>query len=195
MEPPLQESFTDQKLPFMETTFYYPQLDWIRRYSKGKNWTWCDTRPDVIVGFVPNNNFYSLATSIGIFLALHAAINGEGSNCAFPGCAKSWVAKSNDSSSDMIARQTIHLSLNGFGNGEGYNVADARKWENWESKWPKLCAYFGLKGTPPTEATTTVNKLRKYIYDHLADWKVLEKEHRLRTGIADSDITHEGFEV
>ncbi|KAK4971845.1 hypothetical protein LTR66_003500 [Elasticomyces elasticus] len=194
MKPPLQESFTDQKLPFMETTFYYPQLDWIRRYSKGKNWTWCDTRPDVIVGFVPNNNFYSLATSIGIFLALQAAINGVGFDCAFPGCAKSWVAKSNDSSSDMIARQTIHLSLNGFGNGEGHNVADARKWENWESKWPKLCAYFGLKGTPPTEATTTVNKLRKYIYDHLADWRVLEKEHNLRTGIADSDITHEGFE-
>ncbi|KAK5019482.1 hypothetical protein LTR16_000511 [Cryomyces antarcticus] len=94
----------------------------------------------------------------------------------------------------MIARQTIHLSLNGFGDGEGYNVADARKWESWESKWPKLCAYFGLRGTPPTEATTKVNKLRKYIYDHLPEWRVLEKKHGLRTGIADSDITLEGFE-
>ena len=33
--------------------FYHPQLDWLSSYAKGKHWTWNETRPDIIVGFVP----------------------------------------------------------------------------------------------------------------------------------------------
>ena len=95
----------------------------------------------------------------------------------------------------MIARQTIHLSLNlpGEMKGEGFNVADARAPETWSTKWPKLCSYFGLKGTAPPKDSEL--EVRKYINDHVDAWKDLEKKHGLKKGVADSDLTFKGFEV
>jgi hypothetical protein len=194
---PLSEDQPRLKAPYHDMLFYHPQLDWIADYAKNKKWSWCDTRPDIIIGFVPNQNFYSLATVLGIFLALYANVEGKGTKCPFPGTSKSWVAKSNDSSSDMIARQTLHLSLNlpGDQKGQGFNVADAKQPETWSSKWPQLCAYFGLEGTGPPKDGETGLEVRKYINDHLDAWKKLESEQSLKKGVADSDLTFQGFEV
>lgn len=194
---PLSEGQPRLKPPYHDMLFYHPQLDWISEYAKEKKWIWCETRPDIIIGFVPNQNFYSLATVLGIFLALYASVEGKGAECPFPGTSKSWIAKSNDSSSDMIARQTIHLSLHLPPNqkGEGFNVADAKQPDTWSSKWPTLCSYFGLKGTGPPSESDKVLEVRKYINDHLDAWKRLEKEHSLKQGVADSDLTFKGFEV
>ncbi|KFY76853.1 hypothetical protein V499_03631 [Pseudogymnoascus sp. VKM F-103] len=192
---PLRESHPRLKSPYYETLFYHPQLEWITSYSKDKSWNWCDTRPDIIIGFVPNQNFYSLATSIAVFLSLWAEVEGKGSACPYPGSHKAWVAKSIDSSSDMIARQTIHLSLalSKSSKGEGFNVADAKEPKSWETKWPEICSYFGLKGVgPPSEGEPT--EVRTYIKKHFNAWQNLEKKHGLRTGIADSELTFKGFE-
>lgn len=192
---PLSEDQPRLKQPYHDMLFYHPQIDWVTEYAKDKKWSWCDTRPDIIIGFVPNQNFYSLATVLGIYLSLYAAVEGKGVECPFPGTEKSWVNKSNDSSSDMIARQTIHLSLNlpSDMEGEGFNVADARAPETWSTKWPKLCAYFGLKGTGPKKDSDL--EVRKYINDHIDTWKKLEQNHNLKKGVADSDLTFKGFEV
>jgi hypothetical protein len=194
---PLSEDQPRLKAPYHDMLFYHPQLDWIAEYAKEKKWSWCDTRPDIIIGFVPNQNFYSLATVLGIFLALYATVEGKGASCPFPGTSKSWAAKSNDSSSDMIARQTLHLSLNlpKDKKGEGFNVADAKQPETWSSKWPQLCAYFGLEGTGPPKDGETGLEIRKYINDHIDAWKKLEAENCLKKGVADSDLTFKGFEV
>ncbi|KAK3710802.1 hypothetical protein LTR37_010026 [Vermiconidia calcicola] len=193
---PLSEDQPRLKPPYHDMLFYHPQLDWIAEYAKDKQWSWCDTRPDVIIGFVPNQNFYSLATVLGIFLTLFATVEGKGAECPFPGTSKSWNAKSNDSSSDMIARQTIHLSLNlpEDMEGEGFNVADAKQPESWSSKWPKLCAYFGLKGTGPPDEDSETREVRKYINNHVDAWKELEEKHNLKKGVANSDLTFKGFE-
>ena len=134
---------------------------------------------------------------MGIYLTLYAAVEGKGAECPLPGTPKSWVAKSNDSSADMIARQTIHLSLNlpKELEGQGFNVADAKHHESWEMKWPKLCDYFGLTGTGPPENSENALEMRKYINDHIDTWKKLEQEHKLKKGVADSDLTFPGFEV
>jgi hypothetical protein len=97
----------------------------------------------------------------------------------------------------MIARQTIHLSLNlpKDMQGEGFNVADAKKHESWETKWPNLCYYFGLKGTAPPNNSKDALEMRKYINEHIDTWKKLEKEHNLKKGVANSDLTFPGFEV
>ncbi|KAF2093840.1 hypothetical protein NA57DRAFT_80840 [Rhizodiscina lignyota] len=192
---PLKESFPRLKQPYHDLLFYHPQLDWVTEYAKDKKWNWCDTRPDIIIGFVPNQNFYSLGTVLGIFLALYRAVEGKGAQCPFPGTAKSWVNKSNDSSSDMIARQTIHLSLTlaPAHKGEGFNVADAKQPETWSSKWPQLCAYFGLEGTPPPKQGDPI-EVRKYISDHVDTWYKLESKYGLKKGVADSDLTFKGFE-
>jgi len=148
---PLIESLPRLKSPYAEGLFYHPQLDFLTSYAKDKKWNWIDTRPDIIIGFVPNQNFYSLATSLAVFLSLWREIEGEGASCPYPGTKKAWVAKSNDSSSDMIARQTLHLSLTlpMSARGEGFNVADEKTPRSWETKWRELCSYFGLKGVPP----------------------------------------------
>jgi hypothetical protein len=192
---PLKESHPRLKSPYAEALFYHPQLDWITSYAKDKTWNWCDTRPDIIIGFVPNQNFYSLATSIAVFLSLWAEVEGKDSTCPYPGSQKAWVAKSNDSSSDMIARQTLHLSLTLSKSlkGEGFNVADAKEPKSWETKWPELCLYFGLEGVgPPTGKEPT--EVRTYIKEHFDIWQKLEKKHDLKSGIADSELTFKGFE-
>ena len=191
---PHKESQPRLKSPYGEGLFYHPQLDFIKDYAAKKTWNWCDTRPDIIIGFVPNQNFYSLATSLAVFLSLWKEVEGEGSTCSYPGTQKAYVAKSNDSSSDMIARQTIHLSLTlpKTVRGEGYNVADEQTPRSWETKWPEICSYFGLKGTPPP--TSGPSEVRAYIKKHIGAWDQLEAKHGLRTGIADSDRTYAGFE-
>lgn len=168
-------------------------MDWVSEYAKDKKWSWCDTRPDIIIGFVPNQNFYSIGTVIGIYLALWKEVHGEGAECPFPGTDKSWNALSNDSSSDMIARQTLHLSLNPdkVEKGGGYNVADAKTPSSWSKKWPVLCSYFRLKGTGPS---SNPPEIRKFIKDNIDVWKKLEKEKGLQTGHADSPKTFPGFE-
>lgn len=192
---PLREDMPRLKEPYHDLLFYHPQMDWVTDYAKDKKWNWIDTRPDIIIGFVPNQNFYSLGTVLGIFLSLYREVEGKGAKCPFPGTEKSWVAKSIDSSSDMIARQTLHLSLTlpDSAKGQGYNVADATYPSTWSTKWPALCAYFGIEGTaPPKEGE--VLEVRKYISDHVDTWHKLEDKYGLRKDIATSDLTFKGFE-
>ncbi|KAF2465274.1 uncharacterized protein BDR25DRAFT_328677 [Lindgomyces ingoldianus] len=189
---PHKESQPRLKQPYHDMLFYHPQLDWITEYAKEKSWSWCDTRPDIIIGFVPNQNFYSLGTVVGIYLSLWREVEGEGSECPFPGTEKSWVAKSIDSSSDMISRQTLHLSLSSSTEkGGGYNVADAKYPSTWSTKWPTLCSYFGLRGTGPV---SNPPEIRKYIKEHMDTWEKLEREKELQTGHADSPKIFPGFE-
>lgn len=82
---PLSEAMPRLKQPYHDMLFYHPQLDWISEYARDKKWNWCEKRPDIIIGFVPNQNFYSLAQSIGIFLTLFATVEGHGAECPFPG--------------------------------------------------------------------------------------------------------------
>ncbi|KAF2737733.1 hypothetical protein EJ04DRAFT_532905 [Polyplosphaeria fusca] len=190
---PHKESQPRLQPPYHDLLFYHPQLDFITSYAASKPWTWIDTRPDIIIGFVPNQNFYSLGTVMGIYLSLWRAVHGAGSDCPFPGTQQSWTALSNDSSSDMIARQTIHLSLtlDSSSKGEGYNVADERAPSSWSVKWPILCSYFGLQGTGPSEDPP---EMRAFIKQNLGTWERLERERGLQTGHADSPMTFPGFE-
>ncbi|EME77270.1 uncharacterized protein MYCFIDRAFT_42194 [Pseudocercospora fijiensis CIRAD86] len=180
---PLREDMPRLRPPYGDMLFYHAQLDWIAEYARDKKWNWIDTRPDIIIGFVPNQNAYSLAQSLGIFLSLYAHVEGHGAILPFPGTAKSWNAKSNDSSSDMIARQTLHLSLTLplSAKGEGFNVADSKDYSTWS-------------GTAPSADTPSRLEVRQYINDHLDEWKVLEKRYGLKSGVADSDLTFKGFE-
>ncbi|CAG8951389.1 hypothetical protein HYFRA_00007301 [Hymenoscyphus fraxineus] len=198
ISPPLKESYPRIKSPYAEKLFYYAQLDWIAEYAKDKAWNWCETRPDVIVGFVPNKNFYSAGRSLAVFLSLYAEIEGKGAVLPYPGRKTAWVAKSHDSSSDMIARESIHLSLNLpiSQKGEAFNVADAKAPVTWSTKWPELCSYFGLKGTGPPESGEPI-EVEAYVYKNIAVWEQMEKKYNLKTGMAVPDKsfkTFSGFE-
>lgn len=148
---PLSESLPRIPEPWQSQNFYYNQTDYMERQAKGKQWTWCEVRPDVIVGFVPQNNVYRLAQTLAIYLSCFAAVEERGVECAFPGTEQSWKILSNDSSQDIVAKFSIHAALNPetCGQGQAFNMADNKTPSSRSVKWPIICHFFGLKGTPP----------------------------------------------
>lgn len=191
--PPFAEDGEKLGHPGVETLFYDPQLKWLTEFARDKPWSWCETRPDIIIGFVPNFNFYSLGSALGFFLSLFREINGEGAECPFPGNSASWVAKSQDSSADMIARQTIHVALApGTKKGQAFNVADYREPKCWREKWPILCGLFGLKGVK-IEQEDPID-IRQYIKDNFATWESMERKYGLQSGHADNPKLLAGHE-
>ncbi|KAH6976936.1 hypothetical protein BKA56DRAFT_632876 [Ilyonectria sp. MPI-CAGE-AT-0026] len=190
---PLKESLPRIPEPHASQMFYYNQCDELAALSKGKAWTWCDVIPDVIVGFVPNNNIYCLAQALSLYLSLYAEINGKGSEVQFPGTEESWKILSNDSSQDIVAKVAIYASLHPEkSSGKRYNAADSSKASSWSQKWPVICEYFGLKGVAPP-AGGSGPQPTQYLADHIDQWKEVEKKYGLVTGRVGNERSFGGF--
>ncbi|EMD69427.1 hypothetical protein GGP41_004586 [Bipolaris sorokiniana] len=182
--PPLSESAPPIPSPHAENLFYHAQIDFITKYAKDKKWSFIETRTDLVIGFVPNKNYYSIATSVAFYLSVWKAVHGEGAKCPFPGTVGTWKALSNDASSDMIAHQTIHLTLSpSTTKGAVYNLGDSKTPYNWEVKWPVLCSYFGLEATEPLAEPID---MRKFINDNMDTWLATEQKYGLQSGHIDS---------
>ncbi|KAK5118000.1 hypothetical protein LTR62_004044 [Meristemomyces frigidus] len=192
---PLSEDLPRIPEPYQSQNFYYNQTDWLTSQSKGKEWTWCEVRPDVVVGFVPNNNVYCLAQTLATYLSCFREVEGSGAECVFPGTEKSWKILSNDSSQDVVARFCIHAVLNpeACGQGRAFNVADNSRPSTWEEKWPVICEFFGLRGIAPPKGGSGPQP-GQYLVDHLPQWKGLEKKHGLTTGRVGNDRSMAGFQ-
>lgn len=192
---PLSEDLPRIPEPWRSQNFYYNQTDWLESQSAGKAWTWCEVRPDVVIGFVPNNNVYCLAQTLATYLACYKEVEGEGAEVAFPGTEKSWMILSNDSSQDIVARFSIHAALHGdtCGQGQAFNVASNSNPSSWSEKWPVICAFFNLKGAPPP-AGGSGPQPGQYLSDHLEQWKALETKHGLATGRVGNDKSLAGFQ-
>ncbi|KAH7000002.1 hypothetical protein EDB80DRAFT_726028 [Ilyonectria destructans] len=190
---PLKESLPRIPEPHASQMFYYNQCDELAALSKSKAWTWCDVIPDVIVGFVPNNNIYCLAQALSLYLSLYAEINGKGSEVQFPGTEESWKILSNDSSQDIVAKVAIYASLHPEkSSGQRYNAADSSKASSWSQKWPVICEYFGLKGVAPP-AGGSGPQPTQYLADHIDQWKDVEKKYGLVTGRVGNERSFGGF--
>ncbi|KAL5118225.1 hypothetical protein ACEQ8H_003897 [Pleosporales sp. CAS-2024a] len=187
---PLKESLPPIPEPYISQLFYYNQIDCLKRISKDKSWSWCEVRPDNIIGFVPNNNAYNLAQTLALYLSLYRAVEGQAAKCPFPGTAKSWVNKYNESPQDMVAHFSIYASLHADKTAsQSFNVGGQE--DTWSGKWPIICDYFGLKGTGPEEGSPQPGA---YIAAHRMEWDALEQKHNLKRGSVDSDISHPGFQ-
>ncbi|KAL3462630.1 hypothetical protein BJX64DRAFT_299393 [Aspergillus heterothallicus] len=184
---PLHEGLPAIPEPYKSRLFYYPQISLLQDLSSAKPWTYAEVMPDIVVGFVPNNNAYCLAQWLALFLSLYRSINGAGAEVVFPGTAKSWNIKSNDSGQDIIARFAVHASLHPETTaGQRYNVADSAAWSTWSVKWPVICEYFGLKGVAPREGESGPDP-SAYVHEHRAEWFALEREHGLKSGRVGND--------
>ncbi|KAK5674471.1 hypothetical protein LTS10_012859 [Elasticomyces elasticus] len=192
---PLSEDLPRIPEPWQSQNFYYNQTDWLESQSKGKQWTWCEVRPDVVVGFVPNNNVYCLAQTLATYLSCYREVEGEGAEVQFPGNEKSWKILSNDSSQDVIARFCIHAVLHpeACGQGKAFNVADNRQPSSWSEKWPVICEFFGLKGVAPPSGGSGPRP-PTYLSDHLEQWKKIEKKHSLATDRVGNERSLGGFD-
>lgn len=183
----MKESLPAIPEPFKSQLFYYPQIELLQRLSADKPWTFIDVIPDIVVGFVPNNNAYCLAQWLALYLSLVAEIHGKGTEVAFPGNSKSWTIKSNDSSQDIIGRFTVHASLHPETTGEQrYNVADNAQWSTWSAKWPVICEYFGLRGVPPPAEGSGPNP-SAYVQENKDKWFEMEKKYGLKTDRVGND--------
>lgn len=46
---PIKEDAPPLPEPWVSDLFYYDQIDCLKTLSRGKQWTWCEVRPDNIV--------------------------------------------------------------------------------------------------------------------------------------------------
>ncbi|KAF8169036.1 hypothetical protein K438DRAFT_1909566 [Mycena galopus ATCC 62051] len=164
-KPPYKESMG--RLPPPDTNFYYVFEDILTARSKGKNWTWCQVRPDAIVGFSPNGSTYSLPAHWATYLSLYRVIEGEGASVAYPGTEQSYDTKFTDASSEMIAKLAIWGSLHpDKAGGQLLNVADREEPSTMRERWPALAAFFGLVGVGPPAPDAIVLKPGEYAFKH-----------------------------
>jgi hypothetical protein len=178
---PLSESLPPIPEPHKSNLFYYPQITLLQSLSQNKPWTYAEVMPDIVVGFVPNNNAYCLAQWLALYLSLYREINGAGAEVVFPGTLKSWGIKSNDSGQDIIARFAIHASLHPeITSGERYNVADNARWSTWAVKWPVICEFFGLVGVAPENGSGPDPSA--YVAEHREKWFEVERKYGLKGG-------------
>jgi hypothetical protein len=191
---PLHEDLPPIPEPYVSEMFYYAQIDMLKKLSAGENWDWCELIPDNIIGFVPNNNIYCLAQTLATYLALYAAVEGLGAECAFPGTEASWKNLSNESNQDTVAKFAIYASLHPeVSAGRRFNTGDSATPSSWSVKWPVLCEYFGLKGVPPLPESVGPQP-GQYIEQHLREWQELERKYGLQTGRVGNERSFGGFQ-
>ena len=157
--PPLKETASRIPEPYASNIFYYPQYDLLKAASEGKAWSFCEVRPDLIIGFTPHGNGIGFAQTLGLFLSMYASVRGRGSTVTFPGNQAVWKALHSDSSQDVVAKFHIHASTAaGLEKGGVFNIADEDS-ITWERLWPDVYDYFGLKGVGPAAEGDADQKL------------------------------------
>lgn len=153
----------------------------MKRASEDKPWTFCEIRPDAIVGFVPQNNAMNIAQALGLFLSLWRDVEGEGSEVRFPGNSDAWKALHTDTSQDILARFHIYASLHPQQTTErAFNVVDGPAC-TWEQVWPDVCSYFKLRGVPPESSGEPFNAQR-WMDEHQGQWSGWVAKNALKTG-------------
>ncbi|KAK3115278.1 hypothetical protein LTR53_005549 [Teratosphaeriaceae sp. CCFEE 6253] len=178
--PPLSESLPRIPEPYASNIFYYDQYDIMKRASAGKPWTFCEIRPDAIVGFVPQNNAMNIAQALGLFLSLWRTTEGEGSAVPFPGSEQAWTALHTDTSQDILARFHILASLKpGETSERAFNVVDGPA-TTWSEVWPEVCAYFGLRGAGPVDGEPFSAK--SWMEGHQGEWSSWVSTNGLKGG-------------
>jgi len=195
---PMKENLPRIPEPHASQMFYYNQLDLLKQMSEGKSWSYIDVIPDVIIGFVPNNNIYCLPQALALYLSLYRHIHGEGAQVVFPGTMESWKILSNDSSQDVLARFCIMATLaDGKGSNvanQSYNVADSNTPSSWSKKWPKICSYFSLVGVEPSEENGGSGPDPSgFVSENREKWLELERKNGLQTGRVGNERSYGGF--
>ncbi|KAK1547118.1 hypothetical protein CPAR01_01085 [Colletotrichum paranaense] len=166
LRTPLREDAPRIPRPWTDEVFYYAQHDLLRDLSRGKNWTFSEIRPDVIVGFAPTSNAMNMARGIGIYLSVWRRVFGTTTTGAgglgsgnrvevevpFPGSLRSYRATHTDTNQDVLSKMEIFAAVvnpEGCGGGRAFNVADGGAMISWSVVWPRLCERFGLIGVAP----------------------------------------------
>lgn len=146
--------------------------------SANATWKFCEIRPDVIVGFVPQNNAMNAAQAIALFLTLYRIEVGQGAEVPFPGDETAWTSTRMDTSQDVLARFHIFASMHPDKViWRAFNIANGDV-VSWAKVWPGICEYFGLKGVGPRDHFSAT----KWILDRKDTWAEWEGKSGLKKG-------------
>ncbi|KAL8782221.1 MAG: hypothetical protein Q9213_005587 [Squamulea squamosa] len=176
-QPPYDESMGPLPDEYQATLNYPFMRTVLEEASAGKQWTWCDVRPDAVVGFVPNGSAFNLTAHWATYLSLYRLIEGPNAKIPFPGSPAGYTSLYNEASADIIAKLAIWASLHPIeaGGGQIFNIADQAKPESMQTRWPKLAAYFGLEGVAPVEESgEKMMAPSEYIRKHHAEAEEME---------------------
>ncbi|KIL86113.1 hypothetical protein FAVG1_10509 [Fusarium avenaceum] len=175
---PLKESMADTLPADYAKTVAYP---WFRSIlteaSAGREWTWSEVCPDVVVGFSPIGSNYSLALHWAQYLSLYAK-NNPGGKCPFPGSAEGYHARFTPVSSRILGRIAIHAALNSSCSGKIINMLNRAEPTNFAELWPSIGSFFGLVGVAPS-GDTSMQPPSEYIETH----RHLLGEHGRKSGV------------
>ncbi|TPX20748.1 hypothetical protein DIZ76_016643 [Coccidioides immitis] len=85
----------------------------------------------------------------------------------------------------MIAKAAIHLSLlpDPAIKGQGFNLASSETPWSWDIKWPAICSWFGLVGTPQLDKwkdRTESMGPQEYVEAHKSEWNRMAEEYGLK---------------
>ncbi|KAJ6002418.1 hypothetical protein N7451_004965 [Penicillium sp. IBT 35674x] len=188
---PLKEDLPRVPAEYAKDLFYYHEVDLLQELSIGKSWSWCEVRPDVIVGVAPFGNANCMAQTMGIYLSLYRAIEGAGAHVPFPGNETTWRLLSTDSNQDIIARFCIFVSFQDREkvHARASNIADSATPVSWSQRWPVLAKYFGLEGTGPEDSSLHPTV---YVERHWAAFQALCREAGLREDVVDKSMHNTG---
>lgn len=186
-------------------TVAYP---WFRQIlteaSKGRQWSWSEVCPDVVVGFSPNGSAFSLALHWAQYLSLYAYNHGirrstgtvtEKVEVPFPGNEAAYDALFTPVSSSMLGRISIHAALNPQKCGSKVvNMLDHDHPTRFRDLWPALADWFGLVGVGPSGDSTEL-KPSEYIakYQHLFEKDGASKGTRCGVGAGSAQLDSVGW--
>lgn len=154
--------------PIASNVFCFAHQDALEEMSKGRDWTWCEVRPDAIIGFVPNGSTFNLPAHWATYLSLYALVEGKGAEVPFPGTVTAYNSLFNDAFADIIAKFSIWAFLHPeeCGGGELFNIADRAPPSRMSERWPAIAKYFGLEGVGPDVDGKDALKPGEYIEKH-----------------------------
>lgn len=135
--------------PWLEGTtwppmFYYTQqriLADAANQNKEENWTWAVTYPQDVIG-VARANFMNLATALGLYASISAAMPGR--ELVFPGSLTNYVAFNCWTSARLHAEFCIWAALEPKAGNQGFNVTNGDT-ESWQNLWPAIAERYGAK--------------------------------------------------
>lgn len=173
IDKPLPAPFREEMIDWAaedvrEGVFYYAWEKELNRACKDQRWSWCAIVPDAIVGFAPAGSTFALPIFWATWLSAYALKEGQGATIAYPGSDVSYKAKFNSASSSQLAHQMVWAAQHptASSGGQKFNVADSGSPSSMEEMWPRITAYFGLKGLPPPDNLDSYTMPSVYLDKH-----------------------------
>jgi len=166
----------------IEPNFYYTMHDYLVQKQQGKNWTWSEGRPDVVIGF-STQSAMNLGVSLAVYATLMKALNKP---LIFPGGEEAYHSLKTFSDVNLLCEAIEWMATNEQCKNQAFNInnGDAVR---WDQIWPVVANFFGLK----VEISPKPLKMRELIGNQTELWSELQKKHQLLPHSLDELMTYD----